>query len=99
MAKEKKLQKTIRDYLKSKGCYVLVTTPGAGIPIGCPDIIGLLPNGKWVALEVKASASSPRRPLQEETVDMLSKMGYSIFVYPESWLSIRSQLDALIAQP
>lgn len=52
---------------------------------GTPDILGVV-NGRFVALEIKASKRSPRTALQEYNLKMISEkaLGYAAFVYPEN---------------
>lgn len=95
MATESYLQGKIVRHLKAKGCYVIKTTPGPGVPLGCPDII-FLKDGFWGALEVKASAKSKFQPLQKETIKLLDEMSYCRAVWPENWPSIMLELDELL---
>ena len=50
---ESSTQHRIAKALRARGALVLVTTPGPGIPIGTPDIVGVLPGGRAFAIEVK----------------------------------------------
>lgn len=82
---EKKLQSEIIKFLRSHKIYVIKTTPGAGTPVGCPDIIGLY-RGRYLALEVKASAGAGFQPLQRETLNILSiDCKWAFSVTPETW--------------
>jgi Holliday junction resolvase len=83
-------------WLRAKGCYVLKTSPGAGTPVGCPDIIALLDGGGWVALECKASQTAKFQPLQQVTIAKLNDMFYSRAVYPENWDEIKFELEQII---
>lgn len=38
----------------------------------------------WAMLEVKAAANSPVRPNQEYYVDLLNRMSFAAFIYPEN---------------
>lgn len=105
MAVEQRLQTNIIKYLKSKGCYVLNTTPGGGIPSGCPDVIALADGGGWIAIEVKASTPYRKdghakkgafRPLQQETVAKLNEMYFARIAWPENWGDIRKELDSML---
>ena len=42
---------------------------------GCPDILGVLPGGKLLALEVKSSQSAPRRDEQEKIIGQWQDAG------------------------
>ena len=61
---ERAIQKSIVAYLRAIGALVAVTDAGAAyragaffgdaIPAGWPDITGLLPDGRFIGVEVKA---------------------------------------------
>jgi hypothetical protein len=61
---ERAIQRAILLWLRANGCLVAVTDAGAAyragaffgdaIPAGWPDITGLLPNGRFIGVEVKA---------------------------------------------
>ena len=94
MAIESKLQSNIISWLKLNKVYVIKTRPGAGTPVGCPDIIGLYHN-QWLAIEVKASNTASFQPGQRYTLELLR--GYSKFVYvvyPETWAEVKDDLIA-----
>ena len=95
MTAEATLQTKIIKYLKAKGAYV-IKTGGLGTPDGCPDVIGLLDGGGWVALEVKASKTAKFQPLQKATIEKLDKMFYSRAVWPENWDDIKKELERVI---
>jgi len=92
---EASLQSTIVKYLKGKGCYVIKTRPGVGTPLGCPDIIALC-GGLWVAIEVKASAAAPYKPLQRETIEKLDGWSWCRRVDPSNWLDIKAELEMML---
>jgi len=92
---EAKLQSEIVKYLKAKGCYVIKTRPGAGIPLGCPDVIFLL-EGFWGAIEVKAGSNAKYGPLQMETLLKLDDWSWARRVDPYSWLSIKAELENML---
>lgn len=89
------LQGKIVKYLKSMGCYVIKTTPGPGVPVGCPDII-FLKDGFWGGLEVKASKTSRFQPLQKQTIELLDNMSWCKPVFPENWDAIKLELGELL---
>jgi Holliday junction resolvase len=93
---EKKLQSEIIKWLKSQGAYVIKTSPGAGIPNGCPDII-FLKEGFWGAIEVKKSNTVKFQPLQEVTIMKLQDWSYCRVVYPQNWETIKSELETMLA--
>lgn len=89
---ESKLQSKIIKFLKENGAYVIKTKPGAGVPVGCPDVLGLF-DTQWLAIEVKASRTSPYRVGQEATLRHLSKWNSWVYTaYPENWEKIKEEL-------
>lgn len=92
---EKKVQSDLIKFLKKKGCYVIKTKPGAGTPVGCPDIIALY-EGLWLAFEVKRSATAPFRPLQKETIDKLSEWSFAWVVCPENYDQVIDHLHIVL---
>lgn len=105
MAVEARLSSVIAKWLRQKGLYVLVTTPGRGIPDGCPDIVALMDGGGWITLEVKEATPYRRdgvakkgafQPLQQITISKLHEMYYSKVVYPDNWPEIRDELAEMI---
>ena len=93
--KESELQSKVIKWLKHKGCYVIKTSPGAGTPVGCPDIIALI-EGLWLAIEVKANATSKFQPLQRETLDKLDKWSVAKVVHNGNWDKIKQELEEVI---
>lgn len=82
---EAKLQKKILEWLRANGVYCIKTRVLPGVPVGCPDIIGLYQN-RWLAIEVKASAKASFRPGQRITLDRLGIDNEFVYVaYPENW--------------
>lgn len=63
------------------GCIV-VHLDGSEIQ-GIPDILVLYGN-KWAALEGKRSANAPQRPNQEYYVDLMNRMSFAAFIFPEN---------------
>ena len=95
MSSEATFQAKVIRHLKSKGCYVIKTTPGPGVPVGCPDII-FMKDGFWGGLEAKASKTSRFQPLQRETIKKLNDMSFCKAVFPENWPAIMLELDELL---
>ena len=77
---ERAVQRAILLYLRVKGCIVAVTDAGAAyragaffgdsVPAGWPDITGLLPSGRFIGVECKASGGrqSPVQKAMEEAI-------------------------------
>lgn len=104
--KESKLQKEIIDYLKIRGCVVFKhrnvgiykQSTGKYIPLsagekGISDIIGCMPDGKFIAIEVKAEKGKP----SENQIEFLEKVkknkGISILAY--SITDVFDKLEAI----
>lgn len=82
---EKKIQSEVVKWLKNRGAYVIKTRPGAGTPVGCPDIIFLYEN-VWGAIECKASAHAVFQPGQDYTLKTLCDLSKFVYVvHPENW--------------
>ena len=58
---------------------------------GIPDLLILYKN-KWFSLECKKSANAKRQPNQEYYVDIMNKMSFSRFIYPENKDSVLDEL-------
>lgn len=71
------------------GCMVLHLDPNE--IQGIPDLLILYGN-KWAVLEGKKYASASRRPNQEYYVDLMDRMSFAAFIYPENKDEV---LDAL----
>ena len=50
---------------------------------GIPDLL-VLEKDKWASLECKKSEKASHRPNQEYYVDLMNKMSFSSFIYPEN---------------
>lgn len=89
--KESKFQHDLIKELKDMfpGCMVLKND--SSYIQGIPDLLVLYEN-KWCSLEVKKSASASRRPNQEYYVDLMDKMSFSSFIYPENKNAVLDEL-------
>lgn len=91
---EKTLQSNIISWLKSNGVYIIKTRVLPGVPVGCPDIIGLY-RDRWLVIEVKKSEKAPFRTGQQATLQHLKKDNRWVYVaYPENWELIKAELSA-----
>lgn len=63
------------------GCMVLHTDPNE--IQGLPDLL-VLHDNKWAALEGKKSATEKHQPNQDYYVEMMDKMSFAAFIYPEN---------------
>ena len=76
---KRQLKKKLKKLLP--GCIVFHTDPND--IQGLPDLIVLYKN-YWGALEGKKEEHSPRQPNQQYYIDLMNKMSYAAFVYPEN---------------
>lgn len=90
--KESEFQSNLIDELKERfpGCIVVKTD--AGFIQGIPDLI-ILFNDKWAMLECKKSKDAKHRPNQDYYVDLLNKLSFSAFIYPENKESILDGME------
>lgn len=72
------------------GCMVFHLDPSDGQ--GIPDLL-ILFGKKWATLEGKKSKNSSHRPNQDYYVELLNKMSYSAFIYPENKEKILNELQ------
>ena len=86
---ESGFQDKLRDELKElfPGCLIFKMDQIQGIP----DLL-ILYGRKWASLEVKKSARASRRPNQEYYVDLMDRMSFSSFIYPENKDAVLDEL-------
>ena len=86
---ESGFQDRLRDELKKlfPGCMVFKMDQIQGIP----DLL-VLYKDKWAFLENKKSASAKKQVNQEYYVDLLNKMSFSRFIFPENKESVLTEL-------
>ena len=83
MKNESKFQSELIEDLYSlfDGCIILKND--ANYIQGIPDLL-ILYNNKWAALECKRSEHSSVRPNQSYYVELMDKMSFCRFIYPEN---------------
>lgn len=74
-----KLKEKLEEILP--GCIILKND--ANYKQGIPDLI-ILHGKKWAMLEAKKSSKSSHQPNQDHYIEVLNKMSYASFVYPEN---------------
>lgn len=83
MKKESEFQKNLKKELKSLFPGCLITKLDSGDIQGIPDLL-ILYKDKWATLENKRHSKAEKQPNQEYYVDMMDKMSFSRFIYPEN---------------
>ena len=95
MARSSKLESGFQDKLREDleklfpGC--IITKLDSSLIQGIPDLLILYKN-KWAILECKKSAKATRRPNQGYYVELLNKMSFSSFIFPENKDSVIQEL-------
>ncbi|MCD8373256.1 MAG: hypothetical protein LUD27_08165 [Clostridia bacterium] len=72
------------------GCFIFHLNPNEYQ--GLPDLL-ILYKDKWAALEGKKCKTSSHRPNQDYYVELLNKMSYAAFIYPENKEEILNELQ------
>lgn len=90
--KESIFQKSIIDEIKERipGCIILKND--SSYIQGIPDLLILFEN-QWASLETKASFRSSHRPNQDYYVELMNKMSFSAFIFPENREDILNELE------
>jgi hypothetical protein len=92
MRKESDFQSKLIKELKErfKGC--IVTKLDSSHIQGIPDLL-ILYNNKWACLECKKSANAHKQPNQEYYVELMNKMSFSRFIFPENKEDVLNDLQ------
>lgn len=92
---ESNLQTKIAKWLRSKGCFVMVLTPGKGIPRGVSDVFFCY-EGFYGFLEVKKAKNAKRQPGQEQFVKKMDEWSFARIVYPENYEEVLKEIEAML---
>lgn len=92
MAAEKEFENKIKAFLKTLPNQWHFKHWGGGFgKAGIPDILGCI-NGRFIAIEVKASDGKPS-PLQVRCINQITCAGgYAVIVYPEQFEELKEHL-------
>ena len=92
MSREGNFQSDLIDELEDRfpGCMVLKNDPN--YIQGIPDLL-ILYKKKWAALEVKRSENARHRPNQDYYVDLMNKMSFASFIFPENKEEVLNDLE------
>jgi len=92
MRKESDFQSKLIKELEErfKGC--IVTKLDSSHIQGIPDLL-ILYNNKWACLECKKSANAHKQPNQEYYVELMNKMSFSRFIFPENKEDVLNDLQ------
>lgn len=88
---ESKFQSDLIKELKQKFKGCLVMKLDASYIQGIPDLL-ILFKDKYALLECKRSANASKRPNQQYYVDLINKMSFARFIYPENKEEVLNEL-------
>lgn len=92
MSLESKYQALLIDKLLElfPECFIIKNDPN--YLQGVPDIL-ILYKDRWAMLEVKASAKADEQPNQRYYVELLDRMSFAAFIYPENEKDVLNDLQ------
>lgn len=85
---QSRLIKELRE--RFNGC--IVTKLDSSYIQGIPDLL-ILYQDKWAVLECKRSPNANHQPNQDYYVDILGKMSFAKFIYPENKEEVLNELE------
>jgi Holliday junction resolvase len=95
MQKETKFKQRALADLRALGGSWVVKTQQVAIR-GTPDIIGVV-GGRFIALELKASAEAKLAPLQKYNIDQIRKAGgFAEVTWPAEWEATLARVKSLL---
>lgn len=89
---ERDFQASVIKELKVRfpGCIILKNDPS--YKQGVPDLI-ILYEDRWATLECKKDRKASHRPNQKYYVDIMDRMSFSSFIYPENRQEVLDDLE------
>lgn len=92
MANETAFKHDLIKEIKSRFPGAIVTKLDPNHIQGIPDLLVLYKN-KWATLECKKSEDAPARPNQPYYVDLMNKMSFSSFIFPENKEEVLNEME------
>ena len=89
--RENKFQSDLIKELKATFPNCVVLKNDANYIQGIPDLT-ILHKDKWAMLECKKQGKASHRPNQDYYIDILNKMSYANFIYPENKEEVLNEL-------
>lgn len=89
---EGKFQADLKKELRERFPNCFITKLDPNDIQGVPDLL-ILWNDKWATLECKKSKDASHRPNQDYYVNMMNKMSYSSFIFPENKERILNEME------
>lgn len=92
MGKESAFQHKLIKEIKERFPGAIITKLDSGYIQGIPDLLILYEN-KWATLECKESSKAKVRPNQPYYVDLMNKMSFSSFIFPENKEDVLNEME------
>lgn len=90
---ERKFQKNLIKEIKEKFPNCIVCKMDANYMQGIPDLLILMGN-TWASLEVKRDQHAPHRPNQDYYVNLMNKMSFSRFIFPQNKEKVLNEMES-----
>lgn len=95
MTPESKFKRELINIIQREFPGAIILKNDAGYIQGIPDHL-ILNGPRWAAFEAKAYKNAHIQPNQEHYVNMLNKMSYASFVYPENMEIFLDELQSAL---
>ena len=93
MAEETNFKKRVQKFLEEKGIWNVKYFANAYTKAGIPDVLCCLPNGKFMAIELKSEKGKPS-DLQEINLKDICKLGgFGILLYPSGFEEFKKSIE------